>query len=346
MRVFLTGGTGFIGRPLTQALLARGWEVVALARQPNGPLARGLTKLGARCVAGDVTQRETMRAGMTGADIVVHNAGWYEFGLNEAGRKQMHAINVTGTENVLSLAQELMIPRSVHVSSNMYYGETGPEPRDETFQRNTPYRTYYEQTKAEAHEVALRYIQHGLPLSIVCPSVVVGPNDHSIWGYYLRLYLNYVMTPFAWAPETVTSGTYVNDVGEGIALVAEKGRVGETYLLAGDPMRLRDIVGIWNAHPGGFKILFYIPAGLAELLFAPMEPVLRLLGLPAFASRETVKANAHLNNSSLKAQRELGWTHRPAHAMWQSIIADERQLQTKRKWWDMVGKLKPLEIFD
>jgi uncharacterized protein YbjT (DUF2867 family) len=66
MKVFLTGGTGFIGQPLTRQLLARGWEVIALVRKPDSAQARALSAMGARCVAGDVTDRESMRAGMTG----------------------------------------------------------------------------------------------------------------------------------------------------------------------------------------------------------------------------------------------------------------------------------------
>src|SRR5919201_1365119 len=135
MKVFLTGGTGFIGQPLTKSLLARGWNVVALVRKPDSPPARALTRMGAQCIAGDVTDRESMRAGMTGADIVVHNAGWYEVGVHKSARALMHTINVTGTENVLSLAQELGIPRTVYVSSGAYYGDTGLQARDETFQR-------------------------------------------------------------------------------------------------------------------------------------------------------------------------------------------------------------------
>ncbi|HEX9812467.1 MAG TPA: NAD-dependent epimerase/dehydratase family protein, partial [Burkholderiales bacterium] len=110
MKVFLTGGTGFIGQPLTKSLLARGWDVVTLVRKPDSPPARALTKMGAQCVTGDVTDRESMRTGMTGTDIVVHNAAWYELGIPESARNLMHAINITGTDNVLSLALELGIP--------------------------------------------------------------------------------------------------------------------------------------------------------------------------------------------------------------------------------------------
>lgn len=73
MRVFLTGRTGFIGQPLTQALLQRGWEVTALVRTPDGTAARRIARMGATLLKGDITDRESMRAGMRGADMVVHN---------------------------------------------------------------------------------------------------------------------------------------------------------------------------------------------------------------------------------------------------------------------------------
>ena len=81
MKVFLTGGTGFIGRSLTRALLSRNWNVTALVRNPRSPQAQALDALGAELVAGDITDRESVRAGMAGADAVVHNAGSYEYGV-------------------------------------------------------------------------------------------------------------------------------------------------------------------------------------------------------------------------------------------------------------------------
>jgi len=342
MKIFLTGGTGFIGQPLTQSLIARGWNVVALVRKPDSPQARALIKIGAQCVAGDVTDRESIRAGMTGVDIVIHNAGNYEFGLDASGRRRMHAVNVTGTENVLSLALELGVPRLVYVSSTMYYGETSSEACDESYRRQKPYYSYYEQTKAEAHTVALQYQQRGLPLVIVCPNGVTGPNDHVAAGYFLRMYLNRLMPPYAWAPDIISSLVHVNDAAEGIALAAEKGRFSETYLLAGEPHRRRDVARYWNARPGGFKIRFYIPNWLAWAMFAPLEPLQRLVGLPAFISRETVTASVSLNYSSDKAKRELGWTHRSAQAMWTDTIDGELKLLASRQKRDLVSRLKPV----
>ncbi len=85
MQVFLTGGTGFIGQSLTQALLRRSWNVNALVRKPGSMPAQALSKMGAQLTAGDVTERESMRAAMNGAQVVIHNAGVYELGVDAAG---------------------------------------------------------------------------------------------------------------------------------------------------------------------------------------------------------------------------------------------------------------------
>jgi nucleoside-diphosphate-sugar epimerase len=90
MKIFLTGGTGFIGRPLTHSLISRGWHVVALVRQPNSPQARAIAKMGATCVPGDVTDRDSMRANMTAADLVIHNAGWYEAPTHARHQRHRH----------------------------------------------------------------------------------------------------------------------------------------------------------------------------------------------------------------------------------------------------------------
>src|SRR5258705_306273 len=76
VRCFVTGATGFVGGRLAQQLRAAGHDVVALARDPT--LAGALSRIGARLVRGDVTDKESMRSGMTGADVVYHVAGWYK----------------------------------------------------------------------------------------------------------------------------------------------------------------------------------------------------------------------------------------------------------------------------
>lgn len=96
MKVFLTGGTGFLGQPLTRTLIQRGWEVTALVRRPDSAEAKTIQVIGAQLVLGDITDCESMREAMRGADVVIHCAGWYEFGITRQAQDTMRAVNVQG----------------------------------------------------------------------------------------------------------------------------------------------------------------------------------------------------------------------------------------------------------
>ncbi|MBN1536308.1 MAG: SDR family NAD(P)-dependent oxidoreductase [Anaerolineales bacterium] len=347
MKVFLTGGTGFIGQPLTRAFQSRGWNVVALVRNPDSPQAQALSKIGAQLIVGDITRRESIRETMDGADMVVHNAGHYEYGLDKAARQRMETTNVMGTDNVLAMAHELGIQRTLYVSTAAAFGDTGQQERDESFTRQAPCRTTYEKSKTEAHRIADRYKQDGLPLIIVCPNSVVGANDHSSWGYFLRLYINRIMPPMAWSPNTIHGCVFIEDLAEGIALAAEKGRLGETYLFSGECLPLRQHLSYWSQRPGAYKPHIWLPGSLAAVLFTPLEPAQRQLGLPAFISRETVVGSStNWYFSSHKAKVELGWHHRSAEAMWLAAIDGELELLTKHRQQNLIQRLNPLENMD
>lgn len=325
MKIFLTGGTGFIGQPLTQALLKRGWQVTALVRNPHSAEAKAIEQLGAHLAQGDVTQRDSMRAPMRGADVVFHNAGWYELGVSGAAKAKMRAINVQGTENTLGLALELGVPKIIYTSSTTAIGDTGGHLADETFKRHAPYLSYYEQTKSGAHSLALQFQQRGAPLVILCPAQVIGPGDHSAFGWFSRLYVRGLMPPAGWAPEAVFTMGYVDDVAEGMARAVEKARTGQTYFLGGGTITMREMIEIWKRTPGGIKPFIWMPRWLALLNGVLAGPVLRLLGLPAFLSREVIAASyACFRYSSAKAEQELGATFRSAEQAWLDTLAGER----------------------
>lgn len=153
------------------------------------------------------------------------------------------------------------------------------------------------------------------------------------------------MSPgFGWAPDGIVAGIAVDDLAEGIALSAEKGKLGETYILSGEPHTRREIINIWATKPGRIRPLFWTPLWLTQLMFATIELLQRLVGLPAFISRETARGGAiDYHFSSQKAQRELGWTFRPFEQMWNETADAEIELRKKRKKRDLVSMLKPLE---
>lgn len=337
MRVFLTGGTGFIGQALVRAMRARAWEVRALVRDLKSPAARWLLAQGATLVAGDVTQRDGLARAMAGSDAVVHNAGLYELGADAALRERMRRVNVEGTDAVLEGAREAGVARTVYVSTVWALGASGPasEPatsRDEAQRHGPHFFTEYERTKAAAHEVALAHRDRGLPLVVVMPNAVIGANDHSTFGYFLRLYLLGAMPPLAWGAQTVYSLVDVEALAEGICLATERAAIGEDYVFCGEPLTLREIFAQWARFPGGAKRRVWLPLWLMRPQMALFEPILRALGLPAFFSRETVDVtNGHLCYSSAKARRDLGWEHPTNEEMWAKVVARERALMGGRR---------------
>ncbi len=343
MNVFLTGGTGFIGQRLVAALIRHGIQVTALVRRPNSPDALKIAALGANLVQGDVTIKESMRAAMQGADVVIHSAGVYELGLNAVGIERMNAVNILGTENTLSLALELQVPRSIYCSTTYVYGASSATvARDELQPPSTGYKTHYERTKKAAHQIALDLQTRGLALTILCPNATVGANDHSILGYCLRMYLCHLMPPIAWTPEVMLSLIHVDDLCEGVVKAIQYGK-SETYFMGGEAHTRSEMFEYWKQHLGGSKARAWLPVNLAKAIFAPLEPLQRAVGLPAIFSRELVEAGRiSLYDSSQKAKDDFGWTHRSAKAMWDDTIEEEKKLLAARTKRDIVSLLNPI----
>jgi dihydroflavonol-4-reductase len=337
MKLFLTGATGFIGQSLVRATRRRGWQVKALVRDTAAEPARWLRGQGVELVSGDVTRGDGLAQAMSGCDVVLHNAGFYEFGVTPAAARRMSEVNVQGTDTVLGAALQAGVPRCLHVSSTMALGPSGYAPQppvlaDETKTHPGRYLTPYERSKAEAHQVALAYRARGLPLNILIPNAVAGVNDHSIWGFFLRMHLLNAMLPVAFARDMVVSFVEVDALAEGACLTIEKAPPGEDYLFAGDPVSLRELFAVFARHPGGFKVRMWMPGWFMRPQMALLEPIQRALGLPAFMSRDTVDAaGGHYCFSSAKAQRELGWQHPAPDAMWDAIVRGERALMAQRR---------------
>ena len=138
MRYFVTGATGFVGGRVVQMLRQEGHEVNALVRSPQN--AGALATLGAQLFAGDVTQRESLRAPMAGVDGVFHIAGWYKLGARD--KSQGARVNIDGTRNVLEMMRELGIHKGVYTSSLAVNSDTRGVEVDEVlcFHRQAPQR--------------------------------------------------------------------------------------------------------------------------------------------------------------------------------------------------------------
>lgn len=309
MKAFVTGGTGFIGQRVVRKLIERGYQVHALVRSQKG--ANTAQALNAQPEWGDITAKESMRAGMHGCDVVFHLAAWYKLGSPDW--KKAELINVDGTRNVLNLAHELNIPKIIYTSTIGVYGDTHGYLADESYTPpKGPFLTEYDRTKWIAHyEVALPLIEKGAPIIIVMPGVVHGPGDLSLFGEMMR-YFYKGFFPVLPGPDLTLTFAHVDDCAEGHILAAEKGKVGESYFLTGPFASLGEITRLWAQISGRRAPLFYVPASFVK----PFAPVMAALGsfvpLPAILSRDAI---AILEATYIarfdKAKHELGWQPRP-----------------------------------
>ncbi len=307
MKAFVTGGSGFIGQHVLHNLVARGYEVHALARsERSAAMVRGL---GATPVPGDITDTASMRQGMAGSDVVFHLAAWYQIGSPDW--MEAEAINVGGTRRVLRLAQELTIPKIVYVSTVTVFGDTKGELVDETYFKGGPFLTEYDRTKWLAHyKVAVPMIEEGAPIIIVMPGFVYGPGDTGFAGQMMRMF--YRGIPALPGPETTLTYTYVEDAAEGIVLAAEKGRVGESYILAGPAIPLGEMVDFWAHLLGRRAPSVRIPGSALR----PLAPIVGAASSvapvpPSFSEESTRVLGATYMARSDKARAELGWKTRP-----------------------------------
>lgn len=309
MRYFLTGATGFIGGHVARQLVSEGHEVVALVRTPEK--AAALAALGVALHKGDITDKESMRAPMTGVDGVFHMAAWYEVGVPDSSMAER--INVQGTRNVLELMRELDIPKGVYTSTLAVFSDTQGKVVDESYYHKPAdgkWNSEYDRTKWLAHyEVAVPMMQAGLPLVIVQPGLVYGPGDESVAAMTLRSYLLRRLpispqgTAFAWA--------HVADVTRAHILTMEKGQVGESYIIAGPVHTLMDALAIAERITGIPGPRLHPPLSLIRATAALTALVEKVVPLPMLYRAETLRSTAATYiASNAKAKRELGYEPR------------------------------------
>src|SRR5207247_8881116 len=185
-----------------------------------------------------------------GCDAVFHVAAMYEVGIPDSQRRAMYDANVKGTERVIDAAVDAGVGRIVYVSTVGVFGDTKGRIVDETFEREpTGFMSYYEETKYFAHELAKDRIKKGAPIVIVQPGGIYGPGDPSVIGTLVGMIKRFGL-PFLVFPDAGFNLVYVEVVVDGIILAYDKGRVGESYILGGDIMNMRDALQLISRAAG------------------------------------------------------------------------------------------------
>jgi dihydroflavonol-4-reductase len=328
MRVFVTGGTGFIGGHVVARLRQRGDEVRALVRSPEkgGPLA----ELGCELVSGSLADKDAIRAGMEGCDAVIHGAAMYEVGIPESEHQAMYDANVIGTENVLRAALESNVDRVVYISTVGAFGNTKGEVVDESYQHpGAGYTSYYEETKVEAHRLAKHLIaDEGLPGVIVQPGGVYGPDDHSALGRQMNQFLAGRMPMIAF-PDLGMNMVHVDDVASGVLLALDSGKVGESYVLGGQLTTMRELIDTLArvSHKKAPKRA--LPTSLMKAM-TPLGPVVGKVMNQGPNLRELINSadNVTFWAKHDKAMGELGYSPRGLEQGLRDMLAAEGKLPT------------------
>lgn len=325
MKVFVTGGTGFIGGEIVRQLRQRGDDVIALVRSPEK--GAKLTALGCELAAGDLGNEAALRQGMAGCDAVIHAAAMYEVGIPAKQRPAMWEANVAGTERVMKVSLEEKVPRIVYVSTVGIFGNTHKKVVDEAYENpETDFTSYYEETKLEAHKVVKRMIaDQDLPAVIVQPGGVYGPGDTSQVADLLEQFFagKLPLMPF---PELGICMTHVEDIAGGVLLALDKGKLGETYVISGPVTTMREAIETVARVSGRKAPKRALPTGLMKAMI-PIGPLVgKVMGQPPNL-RELISSadNVTFWASYDKAQRDLGYSPRGMdEGLRQTLEADDR----------------------
>ncbi len=230
-KVFITGGTGFIGSNLIRSLVKEGEDVVILSRKNSShPLLEGIA---VEKKMGDITNPKSLSDGMQECDKVYHLCASISF--NQSDYDRLYQINVEGTKNILKASIKAGVEKFVHVSACATIG-ISDDPLiilDEDSKYDVrDFSNPYAQTKRFAELEVLKAVDEGLDAVILNPATVYGRGDKTLnSGILIK---NIASNRIFFAPSGGTSWISVDDVVEGLILGMEKGNAGERYILSNE----------------------------------------------------------------------------------------------------------------
>ncbi len=316
MKVFVTGGNGFIGSVVVRSLVAEKHEVRCLLRATSN--VDRIAGLAYTRIEGDVRDAASVRRGMDGVDAVIHLASLSNW--NDIDSPLMDEVVEGGTRNILDAAAAATTkPRVVFVSSILAVnGSTEPRTFDESAEWTAPDRKLvYSRSKRRAEAMCLdAWKKDGVPVVIVNPGEVYGPNDTAL--ITACNLIDFAKSKPVLVCNGGTSVAYVDDVALAIVRAMEKGKPGERYILGGENLTVRQLAELTLELLGQKKGIVQVPNGVIKTLTA----VATTLHIPLPYNPHVIPyATRYWFMDSSKAQRELGVSFRPARAALEPTLA-------------------------
>jgi dihydroflavonol-4-reductase len=311
MKALVTGGTGFIGANVVRALLQRGIAVRALVR--HGSDRRNLTGLEVELVYGDLRDRPSLEAALEGCDTLYHVAAMYA--LWAARRQDIYDSNVTGTVNLLQAAEKAGVHKIVYTSSVATIGlpKDGSCGQETCLLSPAEMVSDYKRSKYLAEQEVLKFAQRGLPVVVVNPSFPAGPWDAKPTPSG-QLIVNFLRGKIPAYVNTGLNVIDVEDVAVGHLLAAERGRIGERYILGHENLTLAQIFQLLEEVSGVKAPQRRIPYAVAYLAACASELTARTITHKApFVTLAGVKLSRKcMFFDAAKAVRDLGLPQTPA----------------------------------
>lgn len=309
MKALVTGATGFVGAAVARALLRAQWEVRVLARK--GSDRRNLKGLPVEIEEGDLKDVNSLERAAAGCPALFHVAADYRLGARDPS--QLYEANVQGTRNILNAARRAGVQRLVYTSSVATIGIPADGTPGEEATPNSLENMigHYKRSKYLAEEVVREAAREGMSVIIVSPSTPVGPGDVKPTPTG-QLVLDAAAGRMPAYVDTGLNIVHVDDVAAGHLLAYERGKAGERYILGGEDMSLREILGLIAALVGRKPPRVRLPYGLVLPIAYLAEGYAALTGRSGRITLEGVRMSRKLMFfSSAKAAQELGYRSRP-----------------------------------
>ncbi|HWJ34542.1 MAG TPA: hopanoid-associated sugar epimerase [Steroidobacteraceae bacterium] len=318
MRALVTGASGFVGAAVARALVGAGWEVRVLVRAASD--RTNLQDLALDVAVGDLTVAESLPRALADCEALFHVAADYRLGAPDPS--QLYRTNVEGTRNLLATAERAGVRKIVYTSSVATMGiPADGSPGDE----QTPVSLaamigHYKRSKFLAEQVVLEAASAGTPAVIVNPSTPVGPGDVKPTPTG-QLVLDAAAGRMPAYVDTGLNIVHVDDVAAGHLLAFHKGRIGQRYILGGEDMTLRQILGYIAQLVGRKPPRIRLPYGAVLPIAYVAEAIAKITGRSGRVTLEGVRmSRKHMFFSSAKAMSELGYRWRPPSQAFEDAV--------------------------
>ncbi len=288
MKVLVTGATGFVGSQVAAALARRGDQVRVLRRKSSTLIA--LEGLDLEHYYGDILEPEAVAAAVKGRDVVFHVAALSSYWRAKA--PEVYRVNAEGTRIVMEACLRAGVSRVVHTSSCAAIGvRRDGRPSDESQPLNPHEERFaYAHSKYLAEQEVLKAVRLGLPAVIVNPAVVIGPGDHNLISGSMIVEMARHTLPAA--PPGGVCMADVDAVTFGHLAAAERGRVGERYILGGENLTYKEITQIIASVVGCKAPRWRIPSWIIPPAAAALDAANHFVRRP-IASGDQLRLSAH-----------------------------------------------------